>query len=124
MPSRQAFVDAFVAATQAQSGWEWDRYSALSSDVRRFVASIDEFQAAFIQAHPSAENTRNHQNNGPSLRTILEEPLVRTVEGYIVSGRRDARVTLDGVYLDAKAVSIRQPARMTLKDHCAGYGDF
>ena len=107
-----------------QPDLSWDACSALSSDVRRFVASIDEFQAAFTQAHPSAENTRNRQNNGPSLRTILGEPLVRTVEGYIVTGRRDARVTLDGVYLDAKAVSIRQPARMTLKDHCAGYGDF
>ncbi len=103
MPSRQAFVDAFVVATQAQSGWEWDRYSALSSDVRRFVASINEFQAAFTQAHPTAENTRNRQNNGPSVDKILQEPSVRKVEGYIVTGRGYPRVTLYGVYLDADA---------------------
>ena len=44
------------------------------------------------------------QNDGPPLGTILEEPLVRKVEGYIVTGRRDARVTLDGVYIDHTAI--------------------
>jgi outer membrane PBP1 activator LpoA protein len=39
------------------------------------------------------------QNSGPSIRDILAEPAVVAVEGYIVTQRSDARVTIDAVYL-------------------------
>ena len=97
---QQTFVDAFVLLANQQPGWAWDRFDIPDDTVHRFVAPLDEFHTAFTQAHPLAEYFGDAQNDGPTIDEILQEPCVVKVEGYVVTGRRDARVTLDGVYLD------------------------
>ncbi|PSR25395.1 MAG: hypothetical protein C7B46_20645, partial [Sulfobacillus benefaciens] len=69
---------------------------------------LDAFRTVFTQANPLAEYFGDAQNDGPPIDEILQEPCVVKVEGYVVTGRRDARVTLDGVYLDNMAPIVPQ----------------
>lgn len=101
MSSRQAFVEVFTMLADRQSDWEWGRYSKPGDDVRWFVAPLESFRTIFREANPDPEDEAERHNSGPTLDAILDEPLVRKVAGYIVTGCRDARVTLNTVYIDA-----------------------
>ena len=101
MPSpQQVFVDNFIALANQQPEWDWNRFNIPDGTIHRFVAPLDTFRTVFTQANPLAEYFGNVQNDGPTIDEILQEPCVVQVEGYVVTGRRDACVVLNGVYLD------------------------
>lgn len=105
----QPFVTAFLQIANQSPEWAWNRYTPPGHPFRRFVVSISVFSKVLQEVQHLAIHLNDRHHAGPALVEIIAEPFVLKVEDYVVTVQQDARITLDGVYFDAKAPIYRVP---------------